>query len=69
MKVTVIGGTDRIGKRVTRLLVDHQHSVCSVNRRADRAAVVLAGLPVKTVACDIGVEDDQRRPAAVRPNG
>jgi hypothetical protein len=41
MRVTVVGGTGRIGKRVARLLVEHRHDVLAVNRRAERAEVVL----------------------------
>jgi uncharacterized protein len=41
MRVVVIGGTGRIGKRVARLLVERGHDVLAVNRRPERAAVVL----------------------------
>jgi len=56
VKVTVIGATGRIGKRVARTLVEHGHDVRGVNRRPDRAAVVLAGLGLLTHAADTGDE-------------
>lgn len=54
MKVTVIGGTGRIGKRVSALLVEHGHDVLAVNRRPDRAAAVLGGLALRTRPADTG---------------
>jgi putative NADH-flavin reductase len=53
MRVVVIGGTGRIGKRVCGLLASEGHEVLALNRRPERAAVVLADLPVHTSVCDI----------------
>jgi putative NADH-flavin reductase len=54
MRVTVIGGTGRIGKRVVARLVDGAHEVRSVNRRQDRAEVLLGALPVERIAANAG---------------
>ena len=54
MNVTVVGGTGRIGKRVVRLSVERGHDVLAVNRRADRAGAVLAGLRIRTEVVDTG---------------
>jgi len=56
MDVTVIGATGRIGKRVARMLAERGHDVRGVNRRPDRAAVVLAGSGVRTCTADTGDE-------------
>jgi putative NADH-flavin reductase len=52
VKVTVIGGTGRIGKRVVAMLAADGHDVLAVNRRPERAAAVLAGVPVRTGTAD-----------------
>ena len=52
MRITVIGATGRIGKRVTRALVEQGHAVTAVNRRADRAELLLGDLPILTVVGD-----------------
>lgn len=52
MRITVIGGTGRIGKRVISRLVAEGHEVRSVNRRADRAALLLGDLPIERMTAD-----------------
>lgn len=67
MNVTVIGATGRIGKRVARMLVERGHDVRGVNRRPDRAAVVLAGLGLRTYTADAG-DDASLAPALAGAN-
>lgn len=52
MRAVVIGGTGRIGKRVVTLLAAEGHDVLAVNRRGERAGVVLAAVAARTDVCD-----------------
>lgn len=60
MRIAVIGATGRIGKRVTRMLVEQGHVVIAVNRRADRAGQLLGDLPIRAVVGDATHADSVR---------